>query len=260
MALAIGFTTKFYTLWDVSIETNYSETGQYDVAHFCFLRNLSFDKDKAIEKAKELGCTELEPDKELYGRNNSFSTRRNEKIYNDKFQLGKYKGKLLSECDDLDYLVWYYYNNGRGGVDHFTLVKDRILELTDEYVYVNDYLITRANYEAQQRANEFEKLMKLGGELEVTVISNIKEQGGETLQIEVQLDNEDFTRKLLIDPKTQPVKWATYRGYNYALPMENGKGKRIKNKKVKLTFGEFTNYYGEELVGIKTIELIKNKK
>lgn len=76
MALKIGFTNKYYTLWDVS-EPYKVYTGKhsyYEKVDYYYIQNLSFDIEKAIEKAAMLGCKTNEVDEELYGRkSHSFS-------------------------------------------------------------------------------------------------------------------------------------------------------------------------------------------
>ena len=67
--LAIGKSDKYYTLWAVSIQTNYNGNGtSYDTANSFFIQNLSRDLKTAQKKAQEMGVEDLEPDEELYGR------------------------------------------------------------------------------------------------------------------------------------------------------------------------------------------------
>ena len=54
--LQIGFATKYFTLWDVRNETEYSGSeGQYsyNVTHFTYIQNLSLVEETAIAKQKK---------------------------------------------------------------------------------------------------------------------------------------------------------------------------------------------------------------
>lgn len=118
MALKIGFANKFFTLWDVSSEDQFttSPSGQHYLSHvkhnFQYIQNLSMDETSAIEKAKSMGCSSLTPDDELRGKSKSFSSEENIPIPGDLFQMGKYKWDKISECGDLKYLKFYQTETG----------------------------------------------------------------------------------------------------------------------------------------------------
>ena len=70
MSLAIGFTEKYYTLWSVRTDPVY--IGDRLIGHDfqkSYIKNLSMDKEKAIDKARKLGCVDLVPDPTLRGTN-----------------------------------------------------------------------------------------------------------------------------------------------------------------------------------------------
>jgi len=115
MERKIGFTNKYYTLWEVSDPyPKYVDRYNYYMhIDYMYIQNLSMDRDKAIEKAKGFGCTNLEPDHELYGRSaRSFSKRASE-LRNDlkewQFPNGFYNvGDDIRECDDVKTLFSLY--------------------------------------------------------------------------------------------------------------------------------------------------------
>jgi len=130
MALQIGFATQYFTLWSVDVTTypTYVETRN------TYHKNLSMTLSKAQEKASIVGATDLEPKEYLKGQSKSFTTRENtyvEEVINDKaFGFGKFKGELIAESKDLDYLLYFYIEVG--GVTKIN-VANRIVELDENY-------------------------------------------------------------------------------------------------------------------------------
>jgi len=74
----IGFATQYFTLWNVSKPyKHYFGTQKYDFewrVDYQYLQNLSKDEEQAKAKAAKFGTTNLEVDKQLYGRSISFYT------------------------------------------------------------------------------------------------------------------------------------------------------------------------------------------
>ena len=111
---AIGFAKKFYTLWDVSVETLYTEVnGQHrpsgEKCTRSYFQNLSTDLDKAQARFTELtGLSAPSPDEDLKGHTRSWTTKKDFQVYLDgEFTYGKYAGQMINECTDADYLRWY---------------------------------------------------------------------------------------------------------------------------------------------------------
>jgi len=68
MSLHIGFTKTYYTLWSLS-EQHCEDSGyQYTRTTATYKQNLSKDLSQAQIKAAALGCSDLEPDKDLRGK------------------------------------------------------------------------------------------------------------------------------------------------------------------------------------------------
>lgn len=216
--LRIGFSRKYFTLWDVTSENVYSTApnGQHYKSgintRFTYYQNLSMDKDKAIEKAKAKGCTDLEPDTDLYGQNRSFVRKQIIKYsYPDnQFKFGKYQGQDIDKSDDVNYLGWYF------GQTNNDVAKKRLLELDKNLVEFRGDLITKEDFERILLAEENQFKLKTTGELEVTFEKNI------------DFDGNIFVEGVYL--QFPEVKEQYYNGFNYYLPAFNGKGKRIKNK------------------------------
>ena len=115
MSLAIGFTNKYFTLWNVSSreETvgNEDNWTTYNVTDRHFIQNLSIDEEKAIKKAKDMGCKNLIPDESLYGVSQSWSSKEVKESYSNPelFKFGRYQGTRIDEIleSEIDYLLWY---------------------------------------------------------------------------------------------------------------------------------------------------------
>lgn len=234
MSLRIGFANVFYTLWDVSEEANtqyqmagngsYHAVGQYVSVRYSYLGRLSKDEATAIAKAKERGCSNLEPDHELRGRG-SFSRweRRGggyveEEIDHSVFRYGKFKGDKISECEDVGYLFWYSKEN--------EYVQKRVLELSDSY-YVED---GRLFHNTEKIINGI-----LDGEYEVEAVSNfqiggINSEGVEEWSIKVNLydpqtnlerefcDKFPYGYKVYVAVGDLNLKMREYKGYEYFVP------------------------------------------
>ena len=110
MKPVIGFTNKYYTLWEVSnpYTKNY---GTYSVTKVDtnYLQNLSFSLEEAQRKAKERYGIEVGVDEELRGVcARSFSTEVKREYNDSVFLFGKYTGDSFEEITDVDYKLWYW--------------------------------------------------------------------------------------------------------------------------------------------------------
>ena len=97
----IGFTTKFYTLWDVTVETfttEYGRKGRRVTA--TFIKNVSMNEQAARAKYPDAPV-----DLGLRGHS-SWSRTEWEPMPADVFPCGKYMGQPIAECTDLSYLYW----------------------------------------------------------------------------------------------------------------------------------------------------------
>mgnify|MGYP003124644258 CR=1 FL=1 len=142
----IGYANKFYTLWEVSKEVRYTGTEgnymPYEVGVYTYYQNLSTDRTKAILKAEKMGLGTLEVDKELYGRNRSW-TSAPKKLYTELpkeldtcFSFGKYSNKIINDCKDLSYLQWYF--NETKNRYALALLLANGYELLEDYMYTSE--------------------------------------------------------------------------------------------------------------------------
>ena len=84
----IGFSNKYYTLWNIEEETRSLGNGcNYVITHYWYVKNISFDKDKAFAQYPEAVF-----DENLRGMTRSWSSRPKE-VWTcvDVFRFGKYK-------------------------------------------------------------------------------------------------------------------------------------------------------------------------
>lgn len=139
----IGFTTTYYTLWEVTNDGKY--------CHYRYKQNLSKDFDKAKAKAPHAFI-----DLTLRGHS-SF------KVLIPTFLFGKYKGQQINECNDFDYMKWYH---NISKVDDVKKVIRPILIENGYKLWNGKLLCTEKEYEYQNMLAEkfpiFEKKINNG--------------------------------------------------------------------------------------------------
>ena len=229
--LRIGFSKKYFTLWDVQETIEWTSVGglnlPYQKISYCYLQNLSMNESEAKRKAIFKGVENFEIDFDLYGRNASFVTRKElfSKIPSDKsffFEFGRLKGQKIQDCNDFDYLFWFFNESQN------IHAKARLLENGFE------------DFEGQVVHAEHAKKIKLRDlvvaeiadkdEIEVIVLSN--------LNCENELRFE-FKNEVFFGCWNESSKGYIYQGIEYFLPIIGGKPKRVKNKPVKVKIGDF---------------------
>ena len=175
--LQIGFSTKYFTLWDVQNQTEYSGSeGQYsyNVTRFTYLQNLSLVEEKAIAKAKEKGCTQLGINDELRGRSGrSFEKRtRIEKEFElHQFTYGKYEGDDIRENTDVNYLKWYFNET------ELMLVAERVCKLDSDYSIYENGLVTSEQLDNITKTNTIEAGLKKTGTIQLQMERNLDTYG-----------------------------------------------------------------------------------
>ena len=229
--LRIGFSTKYFTLWDVKETTEFQRIDglnlPYQKISYCYLQNLSMNESEAKRKAIFKGVENFEIDFDLYGRNASFYHTKDlfSKIPSDKsyfFEFGRLKGQKIQDCNDFDYLFWFFNESQN------IHAKARLLENGFE------------DFEGQVVHAEHAKKIKLRDlvvkeiedkdEIEVIILSNLNSEN----ELRFELKNEVFFGVWNVNSKGY-----IYQGFEYFLPIIGGKPKRVKNKPVKVKIGDF---------------------
>lgn len=168
----IGKASKYWTKWLVfEPQEKISWYGKQMTQEFCYLQNLSFDKDTAIQKMKE-DHNEFRIDEELRG-SSSFSNELSIKYNPDVFLFGKYKGKKFSNIDDTDYKQWYYEATKNTEKESSTLkeqLSNLIVEYNGEEIFIDDLKdkvmkVYEENYHKRthlgQEGSEYENCVRL---------------------------------------------------------------------------------------------------
>lgn len=239
----IGFANKYYTLWDVTSNVIESKYSKYTLVTNAYIKNISMD----IDKVKEF-YPDTEIDESLRGHSCTFEyTKERKEINTDKFNFGRYEDQLISECDDSDYLCWFF-NNCDG--ERKQNVEARLVELG---FTVKDGIIFTP--EETKKKERIERMLRNKEELEVFFYKN--------LSIEFYNNDSDEYYGVYVDDdgilyKFNDVKLNYYNGFKYGLPLLNGKAKRIKNKTVKIKDYEYElTKYGYARVEVKDFEIVK---
>lgn len=233
---AIGFATKFYTLWDIETEdlytTVHTANGERSYKsgslHKCFyIKNISTD----LTKVESL-YPNVTIDETLRGKSQSFEwTNGYVKVEyaDDVFERGYNKGTAIAKCSVLRDLKWAFANE-YGDIRRSNI--ELALNNIGAFVYNGDI------YDSKELLNaEIERMTEITSEKNrVESIYKSMINGGVLTTV--------FTRNLNtfglvhIDGVTYLFKDFTvcyYNGYEYGLPTIKGVGKRIKNKSLELT-------------------------
>lgn len=225
----IGFAGKYYTLWEVTSSTTDFCNGKHCIIKsYTYLQNISFDKEKVFAMYPN-----IEIDEELRGRTKSFKSYKEYWDNIDTFRFGKYVGKKITDVNDVHYTVWYWgniYDEHKDFVSQFLYdhgYEIRTNTYTNYYgeVITSEYLVTPdvIAKELRTEENKHEIIKKL--------------QNNEVLTINPK-SNIDSDAIWVGDAnviyKFPGVAEYYYQGFEYYLPVLNGKSKRIKNKNVEI--------------------------
>jgi len=242
---AIGFANKFYTLWNITEETRPLGNGcNYVVTHYTYIKNISFDKETALAKYPNATL-----DENLRGKTQSWNSEK--EVWNnvDVFRFGKYKYEKIDNTD-LNYLSWYW---DQIDGDHKEYV-GKILEANGYEIRTNTYTdyygeIHTSTYLMDPESLENERLEEIEKNKVLTELAK-----NEPLNICID-HNPNYEGNCRIGDVIyhfQQVHENYYQGFEYYLPVLNGKQKRIKNK--NLVIKNFT--YRTEDNGLITVEIL----
>ena len=236
MKTIIGFANIFYTLWNYQVEKKYT-TDAYGNHHltgvnhkYYYLKNIS----KCLDKVKAL-FPDIEIDEELRGKTQSFErTQEIEKPYG-YFWNGKYNGSLINEIieSDFDYCLWAVSNMG------FAI--RTFIQNHAKYIAHIEAIKAEKNKEHEESKKIFCNILNQNY-IEFVAESNIKVS-------DVSVSTEDthtfYYLYLRVDTiyivfrfDKEMVSVKSYNGFDYGLPIINGKAKRMKGKTVRFEFTE----------------------
>ena len=226
MALAIGFASRFYTLWDIDTFERTIGLGQKEiVTRHSYLKNISLDKDKALSQYPSAPFIE-----DLRGKTASWDSKK--VVWTDvtTFRFGKYCGTPVDDCADTDYIVWYYRQSlendhrehvGKVLVSRGCELRERVYNLSsgllrEPYAVTPEYL--EKERKEEEEADAFKAVLDSGKPLEVPVDYNPDSDG--CFRYEDAIYRFDEVRE----------NW--YKGFPYYLPVLDGKQKRVKGKTI----------------------------
>ena len=244
----IGFTTKFYTLWDVTVEhfTNeYGRKGERVTANY--IKNISMDEQAARAKYPDAPV-----DLGLRGHS-SFCRTKWEPLPSDVFPCGMYAGKPIADCTDFGYLYWAVDTNMLCGESRDIAVS--ILLGSGQYGQYDDMILPmdRVNDLLAQDAarDDIAAAIDINGCVELLNVSNIKDWDENGFGSETGVDRVN----LIWDRAA--IERFEYNGWEYFLPVKGGKAKRIKGKKLRIVADHYTNDSRYLDVYVKDFEIVK---
>ena len=226
----IGFTNKYYTLWDITEQKTYSNS-PYDGkpyvsairTYYHFIQNLSFDFEKAKAKA---GTTDYDPS--LKGKKSWYTPYKyipcpiEDKGNDTKIFFGKYSGKTLGQIfvEDRNYFDWLKDNINDS---QLTPIIENLPLLIEEMLNKMEVLEEAISFPVGEDTIEFD------------ISKNLQPLGNGKYFVDVEVDKDHIVKLIFPYAKAQ-----YYAGFEFYLPLDSkGKAKRIKGKTVELsgTFG-----------------------
>lgn len=244
MKQVIGFASQYYTLWMLTIRAEESQFERRKVFEYTFVKNISHDLEVAKQKYPNATI-----DLTLRGHTNICRSE-SEKINQDLFQFGRYQGTKISNCTDLDYLYWYVRQvlsdeNKKHCLD---VLLAHGYGLEGEFVFTPEEMEQRRIIK-KEIADLEDSINK--GYIELQITSN------------VLFEKEDLFI-VLTDKRLRLIfseaKSLMYNGYEYYLPIINGKAKKLKNKHVRVHVKNYEKQHdlGDLLITDFELETIKN--
>ncbi len=223
---AIGFASKFYTLWYITERIVRTPYGVYEKTLYQFVKSISTDLNRTQEKYPDAVFI---PD--LRGHK-SFVRTKKISTGPDEFKSGKYAGQKVTDCQDYRYLAYVLDSCPYILPDGFKEVVEDMLTEKGYRIEHRDYGLSiktpeevRRMEEQYEKTEEFLARLEAGDAIEVTPTSNLSGEGVLTDMVY----NGVYALYKFPEGRYQ-VRY--YNGYEYALPTDaKGKAKMVKNKK-----------------------------
>lgn len=228
MAQVIGFAGTFYTLWDVRKDEVYytAPNGKHYLTgytyYYTYLRNISTDLDKAKSLYPDLGI-----DEGLKGKTQSWVSENKEDLCPHIMKFGKYAGLDVADIlnRDFQYLVWLCINGSYSANRQYV---SQLPEIITYFEQVEQDLVAAG----QARRKTFDDLVEAGVyEFEVERNLGVGENTGRAF-----ISKEINDVYIYFEFPAGHFAIMSYNGFYYGLPLINGKAKRIKGKRIRLSF------------------------
>ena len=241
----IGFANKYYTLWSIESDYNYSqnEYGQVSVTgittRYSYFGHLSFDLDKAKVKVIEKGIVIAGVDMSLKGQS-SWDIK--EKTFcqipaSDLgfFAFGKFENQIISQCTDINYLEWYF------GETSNKFAKQVLI--ANGYAMLNGYVVKQ---EIADRVDAItNQIAQITASGELTFVADKNLSGNGCIDVNgIRIQFNDY-------------KQLSYNGFTYALPTIKKVGKKIKSKTIKCIVKPLVNDMNGAEFEVVSFELVQ---
>lgn len=250
--LVIGFANKYYTLWDVIEHIENNGYSKYVWYTYSFIKNISMDKEKTFNSYPNINFDET-----LKGKTITFITEKKEVWDNvDTFRYGRYKGKKITEINDIKYIEWYY--NNIWDEEHKKYIIGILIDNGYSFDIVKWVDSDNIEHESKCLIDPKTKIELDKSNIRFNVLKN-SVKNNEIIEIKFlkNLDSNGnyYDNNIIYHFNNYDLK--TYNGYDYALPILNNKSKRIKNKTIKITNYTYVEIDNNLEINIENFEIIK---
>ena len=230
----IGFATQFYTLWSVIDEPYCNQYGeQIGVTHrYTYIKKIA----STLERTRALfPDTPIDMNLCGHGSFNRFESFRPQ-YANDEFKFGKYAGKKVADCSDTSYLayMWHQFDDDVRRIATPTMI-------AAGFHVIGDNLYNECEYARIMEHANFENIAKSGAAFDILFEKSLDEYGA-------------YWHKG-INIYFADYRTDSYNGWTYALPVINGRAKRIKNKMVHVSGYDYNA--DTKTITVKSFEILK---
>ena len=231
MEYRIGFKGKYYKLFEYKTENREDYGRTYKYEYYKFVKVISMNKEKTIEKYPDVPFDEFCNDRKY-----STFYKRTLIINDDKFHCGKYAGKNFEMCEDYDYMMWFY--NTCANETQKPIIESILLN--NNYVIINNEMVSQAkiDWDNDKENRKNKTLEKLEKGLPFIVIFNGN----------IHTDGTYFDKQLQVTLSFEKYRTSYWDDIFYGMPIDsNGNAKRIKGKQIMITKYNINN----DIVSIK---------
>ena len=249
----IGLRNGSYRLYKVS-ENILQEAEGYTkyIIRYEFVKRISKDKTVAISKHPEATLDENIGSQ----RPGSFNTYRTEWTSVNLFRFGKYRYQRIDNTNDISYVTWYWSTLEAGDHKEYVEkilniwgyeVESQTFKIGKRKITNNRLIDTNEIKRNEKRAELYHKLLaekENGKSLFLNAERNPNSKGNIT--------KDDIVYHFV------NTKYGYYNGMEFYLPVINGHGKRIKNKKIEITeYNIKRDEYANLVVEIINFKVVK---